>query len=149
MQHGIANPKEIDIDESLSDEGIKKVALSAKALKKLNISFDVIVCSPKKRSIRTAKIIANEFDFKEDKIIQTENVKAKSDPKDTLNFINQFERVLIAGHLPNIKELIFHLLNKVFEIDIQNAGCTYIQSENSKSILKWHLSADILKNMIH
>jgi phosphohistidine phosphatase len=149
MQHGIANPKEIDIDESLSDEGVKKVITSAKALKKLNISFDAIICSPKKRSFQTAKIIAKEFNFKEDKIIQTENVKPMSDPKETINFIKQYERIFIAGHLPNIKEVIFYLLNQIFEIDIQNAGCTFIEIKSNKSILKWHLTNDILKNIIN
>jgi phosphohistidine phosphatase len=149
MQHGNSNPKEIDIDESLSEEGIKKVIVSAKALKKLNVSFDVIICSPKMRSIQTAKIIAKEFNFKEDKIIQTENVKASSNHKDTLDFINQYERVFIAGHLPNIKEIIFSLLNQIFEIDIQNAGCTFIETQSNKSILKWHLTNNILKNMIN
>ncbi|NGX56598.1 MAG: 2,3-bisphosphoglycerate-dependent phosphoglycerate mutase [Candidatus Anoxychlamydiales bacterium] len=150
MQHGLANTKEIEIEESLSEEGIKNVGISARALKKLNVSFDVIICSGKKRSIQTANIIAKEFNFNVEKIITSDFVNPMADPKDTINFINQYQRVFIAGHLPSIKNIISFLLNSNnIEIQIQNAGCTCIDTHNNSPILKWHLTHDILKKIIN
>ena len=44
------NLKEIDTEESLSEKGKETIKNSAIGLTKLPISFDVIICSPKKRS---------------------------------------------------------------------------------------------------
>ncbi|NGX63042.1 MAG: hypothetical protein KR126chlam6_00448 [Candidatus Anoxychlamydiales bacterium] len=147
MQHGIANPKEIDIEESLSDKGKDIIKSSAKGLKKINISFDVIICSPKKRSYETAMIVADIFKFPENKIIETEKVKPLSPAEESLDFISEYERVFLVGHLPSIKEIISYLLYPTasIEIDIQNGGCTKLDIEKDKNILKWHLTPNILK----
>jgi len=150
MQHGLANPIEIDIEESLSEKGKQIIQISAKALKKMNISFDVIVCSPKKRSKQTAEILAKTFIFPEFQIIESDKVKSNVPAEETLDFIAKYERVFIIGHLPSIKEIISYLLypTSSIEIDIQNGGCTRIDINNKKAILKWHLTADILKLML-
>jgi len=147
MQHGIANPKDIDPDENLTEKGSQIILASAKALKKINISFDVIICSPKNRSKQTAKIIAKEFKFPEKKIIETDKVKPLSLPEETIDFISEYERVFIAGHLPSIKQIISYLLcsGANIDVDIHNGGCTRIDIENKTAILKWHLTPNILK----
>jgi phosphohistidine phosphatase len=147
MQHGLANPKEIDAEESLSEKGRQIVLTSAKALKKMNINFDTIICSPKKRSKQTAEIIAEIFVFPQIKIIETDKIKALTPAEETLEFISNYENVFISGHLPSIKEIISYLLYPTsnIEIDIQNGGCTYLSIENKKAILKWHLTPDILR----
>lgn len=150
MQHGLSNPKEIDIEESLSEKGTNIIKNSAIGLKKIPISFDVIICSPKKRSKQTAKIIADIFKFPKEKIIESEKVKPLTPPEETLDFISEYERVFIAGHLPSIQEVISYLLfpTSLINIDIQNGGCTRIDIEKDKNILKWHLTPNILKRMI-
>lgn len=150
MQHGLANPKEIDPEESLSEEGRQIITTSAKALKKMNISFDVIICSPKKRSKQTAEIIAKTFLFPEVKLIESDKVKALVPAEETLDFIAKYERVFISGHLPSIKEIISYLLYPTANIgvDIHNGGCTRIDIEKNKGILKWHLTPNILKLML-
>ncbi|NGX34705.1 MAG: 2,3-bisphosphoglycerate-dependent phosphoglycerate mutase [Candidatus Anoxychlamydiales bacterium] len=150
MQHGQANSKELDIEESLSEKGKEIIKNSAIALKKIPISFDVIICSPKKRSKQTAKIVADVFKFPKEKIIETEKIKPLTPAEETLDFISEYERVFIAGHLPSIKEIISYLLYPTSSInfDVQNGGCTKIDIERDKNILKWHLTPNILKRMI-
>ena len=147
MQHGLANSADIDPEESLSEKGKEVILKSAQGLKKISISFDVIVCSPKKRSIETAQIIADVFKFPEGKIVETDKVKPMTPAEETLDFISQYARVFIAGHLPSIKEIISYLLypTATIEIDIHNGGCTRIDFERQKPILKWHLNPNILK----
>lgn len=150
MQHGIANLKEIDIEESLSEKGKEIIKNSAIGLTKIPISFDVIICSPKKRSKQTAQIVADVFNFPKERIIESEKVRPLSPAEETLDFISQYERVFIAGHLPSIKEIISFLLypTSTIEIDIQNGGCTKLDIEKDKNILKWHLTPNILKKFI-
>ncbi|HEU64482.1 MAG TPA: phosphohistidine phosphatase SixA [Chlamydiae bacterium] len=150
MQHGQATLKEIDIEESLSEKGKEVIKNSAIGLTKIPISFDVIICSPKKRSKQTAQIIADVFKFPQEKIIETEKVKPLTPAEETLDFISEYERVFIAGHLPSIQEIISYLLypTSSLNIDIQNGGCTKLDIERDKNILKWHLNANILKRMI-
>ena len=147
MQHGLANPESLDPQEGLSDKGKEIIKQSARGLKKINISFDVIFCSPKKRSKQTAQIIADIFKFPENNIIETDKVKATTPAEETLDFISKYERVFISGHLPSIKEIISYLLypTALIEIEIQNGGCTRIDFEKQKPILKWHLTPNILK----
>ena len=150
MQHGLANLASVDPEESLSEKGKDIIKLSAIGLKKINISFDVIICSPKKRSKQTAQIVADVFKFPKEKIIETEKVKPLTPAEETLDFISDYERVFIAGHLPSIKEIISYLLypTSSLNVDIHNGGCTRIDIERDKNILKWHLNANILKRMI-
>lgn len=147
MRHGLANSKEIDPEESLSDKGKQVIEISSKALKKMNVSFDVIVCSPKKRSIQTAEIIAKTFIFPLMRIIETDKVLPNTPAEVTLDFIANYEKVLIVGHLPSIKEIISYLLfpTSSLEFDVDNGGCTRIDSDKNQAILRWHLSSEILK----
>ena len=113
MQHGSALPKEQDPEESLSPDGKAQIHASGKALKKIGITFDVILSSPKKRSQQTASIVAEEVGFPPDKIIQTEKVKALTHPKETLTIVAEYSgnrRILIAGHLPSVAEVASFLL---------------------------------------
>ena len=68
MQHGQALPKEQDPEEGLSAEGEERIRASARGLKKMGAAFDVILCSPKKRSRQTATIVAEELGFPPAKI---------------------------------------------------------------------------------
>ncbi|MBN2478682.1 MAG: histidine phosphatase family protein [Parachlamydiales bacterium] len=150
MQHGISNPIEVDPEEGLKEDGKNTILNSARALKKINISFDLLLCSYKKRSIQTAEIIAKEFSYPESKIIKTEKVKPSALPQETIEFISQYERVFIAGHLPSIKAIISFLLSPSLQIniDIHNGGCTRIDILNNQAILKWSLTPDVLKAVI-
>lgn len=150
MQHGLANLKEIDIEQSLSGKGEETIKNSAIGLKKIPISFDVIICSPKKRSKQTAEIVREVFKFPKEKIIESEKVLPLTPAEETLDFISNFESVFIAGHLPSIQEIISFLLypTSSLNVEIQNGGCTKIDIEVDRNILKWHLTPNILKRMI-
>jgi len=54
MQHGEAYPKDKDPERSLTPRGDEQIHLSAKALKKMDLSFDLIVASPKIRRLTVA-----------------------------------------------------------------------------------------------
>ena len=148
MQHGSALPKEQDPEEGLSPDGKAKIHASGKALKKMGITFDVILSSPKKRSKQTASIVAEEVGFPPDKIIETEKVKAMTHPEETLTILAEYsgnQRILIAGHLPSVAEVASFLLTEGSKatIEFERGGCCRIDVEDlptHSGHLKWYLT---------
>ena len=147
MQHGPALPKEQDPEEGLSPEGEARIRASGQALKKMGVSFDAVLSSPKKRSRQTAAIVAEAVGFKQEKIIETEKVKAMTPPEETVEVLaglSGAERVLIAGHLPSVAELASFLLTEGSKAAVQfeMGGCCRIDVEKlptHSGRLRWYL----------
>ena len=113
MQHGPQLPKEEDPEESLSPGGEALVSTSAQAVRKMGLSFDLIVTSPKKRAKQTAALVAEAIGFPLSDIVETDQVKAMTPAEDTVRYLEQFQdrkSVLIAGHLPSLAEISSYLL---------------------------------------
>jgi phosphohistidine phosphatase len=153
MQHGPNLPKEQDPDEGLTPEGDARIHASGKALKKMGISLDVIVSSPKKRSKQTAAIVAEETGFPPEKIIETEKVKPMTPPEETIKALREYganKRVLIAGHLPSLAEVASSLLTAGSHaiIAFERGGCCRIDVEDlptHSGHLRWYLTPEQLK----
>ena len=152
MQHGSALSKEQDPEEGLSPDGKARIHASGKALKRMGVSFDDILSSPKKRSKLTASIVAEEVGLPSDRIIQTEKVKALTPPEETLAILAEYsskQRILIAGHLPSVAEVASLLLTKgpKVTIEFERGGCCRIDVEDLSihaGHLKWYLTPEQL-----
>jgi len=153
MQHGSALPKEQDPEEGLSPDGKARIHASGKALKKMGITFDVILSSPKKRSKQTASIVAEEVGFPPEKIVETEKVKAMTHPEETLTILAKYsgnQGILIAGHLPSVAGVASFLLTEGSKVTIEfeRGGCCRIDVEDLPTHtghLKWYLSPEQLE----
>jgi len=153
MQHGSALPKEQDPEEGLSPDGKARIHASGKALKKMGITFDVILSSPKKRSKQTASIVAEEVGFPPEKIVETEKVKAMTHPEETLTILAKYsgnQGILIAGHLPSVAGVASFLLTEGSKVTIEfeRGGCCRIDVEDLPTHaghLKWYLTPEQLE----
>jgi len=153
MQHGPALSKEQDPDEGLAPEGEARIHASGKALKRLGVSFDAILSSPKKRSRQTAAIVAKEVGFSIEKIIETKKVKAMTPPEETVVALSELvgvSRVLVAGHLPSVAEVASFLLTKGSKAAVQfeMGGCCRIDVEKlptHEGRLRWYMVPEQLK----
>ena len=152
MQHGLALDVSQDLEEGLSLIGKECIEMSGRGLRKIGIFFDGMVASPKKRSIQTAQIIAEEFGFSKEAIQITESAKPSGKAQDLLQFIDKLgvKSVFIAGHLPSLMETASFLLSdrgKV-QIAIVNGGCLRLDTEDlfsHEGKLKWYLTPEQLK----
>jgi phosphohistidine phosphatase len=148
MQHGPALPKEQDPEEGLGPEGKERIHASGQALKKMGVTFDAVLSSPKKRSKETAAIVAEEVGFPLEKVIETKNVKAMAPPQDTvqaLSEVSEAQRVLIAGHLPSVAEVASFLLTEGSKAAVQfeMGGCCCIDVDElptHSGRLRWYLT---------
>ncbi len=153
MQHGPALPKEQDPDEGLSPAGEARIHASGKALKKMGVTFDVILSSPKKRSRQTAAIVAEEVGFPPEKIMDNEKVKAMTPHEETIKTLTEHagkERILIAGHLPSVAEVASFLLTEGSKaaVEFEMGGCCRIDVEDlptHSGHLRWYITPEQLK----
>jgi len=153
MQHGLAMPKDQDPEEGLSPDGEARIHASGEALKKMGISFDAILSSPKKRSKQTAAIMAQETGFPTEKIVETKRVKAMTPPEETLQALSELSGarcVLVAGHLPSVAEVASLLLTQGSKVAVQfeMGGCCRIDVSElcaGAGCLRWFLLPNQLK----
>jgi phosphohistidine phosphatase len=153
MQHGPALPKDQDPEEGLGPEGKERIRASGQALKKMGVTFDAVLCSPKKRSKQTAGIVAEEVGFPLEKIIETKQVKAMAPPEETVQALaglSGADRVLIAGHLPSVAETASFLLTEGSKAAVQfeMGGCCLIDVDElptHSGRLRWYLTPSQLK----
>ncbi|MFW6147787.1 MAG: SixA phosphatase family protein [Thermodesulfobacteriota bacterium] len=153
MQHGLALPKEEDPEEGLSPEGDELIHASGKALSKMGIGFDAILASTKKRARQTAAIVAEEVAFPVGNIIETDKVKAKTPPEETIQVLAELSgctKVLIAGHLPSLAEVTSFFLTggSKAAVIFENGGCCRIDVEElptHSGKLRWYVTPEQLK----
>jgi phosphohistidine phosphatase len=152
MQHGPNLSKDQDPEEPLSHEGEAQISVAAGAAKKMDLQFDAVIASTKKRSRQTAEIMAEALGFPTDQLIETEKVKAMTPPEETVDFLRQFENsksIFIAGHLPSLAKLASYFLtgDESASIHFLKGGLCRIDLEgfpNEGGELRWYLTPDQL-----
>jgi phosphohistidine phosphatase len=155
MQHGPNLSKDEDPEESLSPKGKAQVSKAAQAIKRMGLSFDVIIASPKERSKQTAALVASAVGYPEENILESELVKAMTPAEDTIEYLKQHadkESVLIAGHLPSLAEVASTLLTSGSKATIQfeRGGIGRIDVDSlptNEGKLRWYLVPDQLSLM--
>jgi phosphohistidine phosphatase len=130
MQHGASLPKELDPEQGLSTLGREQIEKSGRAARLLVHHPDVLLASPKKRSLQSAEILAQALGYPVKRIMVTEAVKAMTPALDTLHLLRSLHEehdvrnVLIAGHMPSIGELISLVITSDARaaVHIENGG---------------------------
>ena len=152
MQHGPALPKDQDPEEGLGPEGKERILASGLALKRIGVTFDAILSSPKKRSKETAAIVAEQVGFP-GTIVETSKVKAMTPPEETIQALSELagvDRVLVAGHLPSVAEVASFLLTEGSKatIKFEMGGCCRIDVDElptHSGQLRWYMSPEQLR----
>lgn len=147
MQHALAYSSEEDQERPLSPAGIDQAKAAAKGIKRLGLSFDLIVASPKRRAHQTAALVAEGVRFPHSDILTTEAVLPQAPPQEVLELLkkeSQQSSVLIVGHMPHLGKLSSQLLQGG-EILFENAGMACFETSSSHSArLKFLLTAQQL-----
>lgn len=153
MQHGESYAKDKDPERSLTPQGEEQIHLSAKALKKMDVNFDLIISSPKKRTRQTAEIVARELGYPQDNIEVTETLEPTVPAEDTLSHLASYSiknRIFLAGHLPSLGEIASFLVSDTSHVTFhfEMGGIVRIDVEELQAHsgnLRWLLTPDQLK----
>ena len=157
VRHGAALSKEDDPERHLNSDGVNQCHLTGRALKRLDIGFDLIVSSPKARARQTAEIIAEEVGYLREEIKLTETLVPTSFPNDTMSYLNDFadvKRILLVGHLPLLGHLASELLINTSQISFyfEPGAVCHINTEQPQTFagdLCWFLTPEHLRLIAH
>lgn len=114
VRHGIAIDREDpkcppEAERYLTEKGIAKTEVVAKAFAKLGVEADLLVSSPYVRAMQTAEIFAKALTYPKSKIAKTETLLPGAEPQ---AFYRELARrkdadcVVCFGHAPNVDQLL-------------------------------------------
>ncbi|MBS3809256.1 MAG: phosphohistidine phosphatase SixA [Desulfobacterales bacterium] len=103
VQHGKNLSKDIDPDQSLSEQGVKDVGHIGDTAAGYNILVGRIRHSGKKRARQTAEIFAEKLRVTD--VGEAEGLKALDDPAEFAKNINPGENLMLVGHLPFMERM--------------------------------------------
>ncbi len=133
MQHALAYSSQEDQERPLSPAGIDQAKAAAKGIKRLGLSFDLIVTSPKRRAHQTAALIAEGVRFPHSDIMTSEVVLPQGQPQELLDLLQKESpqsSVLVVGHMPHLEKLSSQLLQGG-EMLFENAGLACFEISSS------------------
>jgi len=107
----IADP-EVDRKRPLDKDGVRHCLHLSRLLNAMNLSFDVIVSSPLKRSLQTANLVATETGYKS-RVVQSDGLAPAASLRDFKKLVDEYrdrDNVLVVGHNPNLSLFLGALL---------------------------------------
>ena len=107
VQHGKNLTKEIDPDQSLSEEGTREVERIGDTAQSYNVLVGRIRHSGKKRAQQTAEIFAQKLGVTD--VAEADGLKALDDPAEFAKTLNNGENLMLVGHLPFMERMASYL----------------------------------------
>ncbi|MBL8229941.1 MAG: histidine phosphatase family protein [Bryobacterales bacterium] len=148
LRHGVAEdgkPGSRDADRALTADGKKKLRVVLEVAKRAGLEPDLILTSPYRRAVETARIAAEVLEYKEPLIESSQFIPASfvADAWDEIRLYKESTSVLVSGHEPLTGELIQFLCGAM--ADVKKGSITRIDVESlsprPKGVLKWMLTA--------
>ncbi len=149
VQHGEAQPKEVDPDRSLTQRGARAVEKVALFLaQRSDIFLDVIYHSGKTRALQTAEILAKRLrpvkGMREGKELNPQSL-----PWGWVERLKVIEEnIMIVGHLPHLNRLTALLICQDESkqcVQFYNGGVVHLERDESGIwTIKWILVPDLV-----
>lgn len=143
VQHGLAEPKEIDATRPLSKEGVEQVRKMATQLHQHGVLIENIYHSGKLRAAQTAQIFAEVLQVK--LVNEFKGMNPNDDPHNIISHLKQ-DNVMFVGHLPNIQKVVSEILSNGKNDDMlkfSNAAVACISQEQGNAFLKWFIKPEL------
>jgi phosphohistidine phosphatase len=152
LRHAIAvergtGPGLKDSDRTLTRQGIRKLKLVIQAMKRLELSFDLILSSPYLRALQTAQLTAKDLGARK-KLQITDSLKPDGNFQELIDELQNHKcsEVVIVGHEPHLSGFISFLLTGKAgtEINFKKAGLCLLSIEAIRygrcATLEWLLT---------
>ncbi|PWU16803.1 MAG: phosphohistidine phosphatase SixA [Verrucomicrobia bacterium] len=154
LRHGLAGesgdpryPR--DSERPLTPKGKRKMGCIAEAMKRLDISLDIILSSPYVRARQTAEIVAKRFKARR-RLSLLEALTPDGSPEELVEHINTLdvphETVLLSGHEPYLSRFISVLIagNPDLAIELKKGGLCKLEIETLRydrcACIQWLLT---------
>jgi phosphohistidine phosphatase len=124
------NPGIRDFDRPLNERGLREAPKMADILQEQGLFPDLLVSSPAKRAISTARFFARAFQYTEDKIQQVPEIY-EAYPRDILKIISELpniaHKVLLFGHNPTFTD-VANTFSNVWIDNVPTCGIVQIET---------------------
>jgi phosphohistidine phosphatase len=139
LRHGIAVESgpagyTSDSERPLTAKGKDRLRAAARAMKQLDVSFDLILSSPLLRAKQTAEIIAKDLRLRK-RLALADDLAPAGNPRLLIQQLNRIrpepKNVLLVGHEPYLGKLIALLTagNTSLEIDFKKGGWCKLEAD--------------------
>jgi phosphohistidine phosphatase len=146
LQHGEAEPKEVDPDRPLSEQGGHDIRILAMHMQNMDIKPGKIFHSGKLRAEQSARLVADVLS-PETQPVQANGLCPNDDPSMFANEIGQMNgNILLASHMPFVSRLCSTLLTGSDDAEFASTPGTLICLEKTadKWRMCWMLRPDFL-----
>ncbi len=149
VQHGNANPKDVDPEKRLSEKGLADVTKMAEFLRPLGLSVGEVWHSGKARAAQTADLLLPSIAVTRGATKQ-QGLAPKDPVAPVKNKIEGLsENLMIVGHLPFLGRLASTLLAESESADVivfQQGGVVCLERSESRAwSLRWMVTPDLLQ----
>ncbi len=138
-----------DAERPLTPEGKRKLRKIAKAMEKLELSFDCVLSSPLVRARETAEIVARQFGLRRS-LELTESLAPGGSDRELIRGLAGRkpapENVLLVGHEPGLSRLVLWLVSGSpgFAVQMKKSGLCKLSVDSLKpgccARLEWLLT---------
>lgn len=155
IRHGLAEERGSawpeDMKRPLSAEGIARLRKSARALRALDVTFDVILASPLIRSQQTATLLAEVGD-PQPSVVLVDVLAPGGTPASVIVELEKHSRksrIAIVGHEPGIGEVASRLIGLRHAIEFKKGAVCRIDVDalppTAPGALRWFLPPKVLR----
>ena len=147
VQHGVNLKKDVDPEQSLSEQGIADVKRIAETAAHYDVTVGEIKHSGKKRALQTAEIFADYLQVSGG-VQEMEGIKALDDVVPVAQGVDPDKNTMLVGHLPFMERITSYLTAGNPDITVmkfQNGGivCLDQLDDTSDWAIKWTLLPNI------
>jgi phosphohistidine phosphatase len=157
IRHGVAEERgeswPDDNKRPLAEEGMARLRKAARGLRRIRVSFDVILTSPLLRTRQTADIIAGELDS-HPHVINAQSLAPGGTYQGLMADLEKHARrthIALVGHEPGIGELAARLMGTRHAVEFKKGSICRIDVDalppSAPGDLRWFLSPKILRRL--
>jgi phosphohistidine phosphatase len=148
----------LDLRRPLDKAGKRDCLLLGNTLTSMNVSFDLIVSSPLKRSLQTASLVGTETGY-EQKILLSDALAPSATFAQFEKLLVEcagYESVLVVGHSPNLVQFLGLLMQPAqttktnrppASVRLRKGGIARLNFERGAATLQWMLDPRVVRTL--
>lgn len=153
-----ANPV-LDVRRPLDKQGKQDCLLLGNTLSSMNVSFDLVVSSPLKRSLQTASLVGTETGY-EQKILLSDALAPQANFAQFQKMLAEcsgHESLLVVGHSPNLVQFLGLLLQpaaveqdcerRPAAVRLRKGAIARLSLDRGAAMLQWMLDPRVVSKL--
>lgn len=162
LRHASAGTRRVnpllDVKRPLDKDGKKHALYLAYVLNAMNVTFDLVVSSPLKRSLQTAQMVATETGYEANVLISNALAPAANYAQfqRLLRECEGRENVLVVGHNPNLTAFLGYLIAPAMpasenpdnaRVRLRKGSLARLSVQRGPATLQWLIDPRVVRSL--